>query len=314
MKLCIAILGPTASGKSEFALELAKKLSSEIVCMDSATVYRGLDIGSSKPTLQAQKEVPHHLLDILDPEEGFSAFHFVEQADLAIQTLNEKNKIPLVVGGTYFYLRALQHGMYQIPFIPPENIDALEKEYFEDDVLNLSRMHSDLKKWDPASAEVIHPNDRYRLLRTLAIIKTTGELPSRLKPAPRTEAQSQRIWIKYALCVSRNTLNQNIVERTEKMIQEGLIEETRKIWEKNPKARALQNIGYQEAVQVLQRKLTEKQIRNEIIEKTRQLAKRQITWLRSDSEVRFIDKRDVDRVILEINNLAYALKETPCNP
>jgi tRNA dimethylallyltransferase len=104
------------------------------------------------------------------------------------------------------------------------------------------------------------------------------------------------------------------VERTEKMIQEGLIEETRKIWEKNPKARALQNIGYQEAVQVLQRKLTEKQIRNEIIEKTRQLAKRQITWLRSDSEVRFIDKRDVDRVILEINNLAYALKETPCNP
>lgn len=306
-RLCIAVIGPTASGKTSFAVELAQKIGGEVVCMDSTTVYRGFDIGSSKPKPQEREKVPHHLIDILDPGEPFSAFHFVQRAEEIICEIQGRDKMPIVVGGTYFYLRALQHGMYSTPVIPAEIIENLEKEFFEDETLNTKRMHAELKAKDPEAGENIHPNDRYRLVRALAIIRTTGERPSQQKPTQISEGQKNRIWMKYALAVSRHVLNQAIVRRTEKMLTEGLLEETRKLQETFPQARPLQSIGYAEACQYLSKKLTEKQLRNEIIEKTRQLAKRQTTWLRSDPEVRYVDFRDVARVALEVENLKFAL-------
>ena len=306
-RLCIAIIGPTASGKTSFAVELAQKIDGEVVCMDSTTVYRGFDIGSSKPKPQDREKVPHHLIDILDPAEPFSAYHFVQHAEEVICAIQSRNKMPIVVGGTYFYLRALQNGMYSMPVITAEAIENLEKEFFEDEILNTKRMHAELRQKDPQAAENIHPNDRYRLVRALAILRTTGELPSQLKPTQVSESQKNRIWMKYAIAVSRHVLNQAIVRRTEKMLAEGLIDETRKLQEACPHARPLQSIGYAEASQFLAKKLTEKQVRNEIIEKTRQLAKRQTTWLRSDPEVRYVDFRDVARVQLEVENLKAAL-------
>lgn len=307
-KLAIAVVGPTASGKTGFAVEIATKLGGEIVCMDSTTVYRGFDIGTSKPTALDREKVPHHLLDILAPTEPFSAYHFVQHADEIMTEIQNRGKIPVVVGGTYFYLRALQHGMYQTAVIPAETIEGIEREFFEDETLNTAKMHAELKSKDEASAATIHPNDRYRLLRALAILRTTGELPSQLKPSHQSEPQRERLWIKYAIAMSRHSLSNNIVRRTEKMILAGLVEETRKLKEAHPHARPLNSIGYAESMQFLDKKLTEKQLRNEIIEKTRQLAKRQITWLRSDPEVRYVDFRDVERVILEVNNLTFALK------
>ncbi|MBI4406165.1 MAG: tRNA (adenosine(37)-N6)-dimethylallyltransferase MiaA [Deltaproteobacteria bacterium] len=306
MDVCIAILGATGSGKTAFAIELAKKIKGEIICNDSATVYRGFDIGSSKPTPEQRKAIPHHLVDILEPEEPFSAHHFVELATGAIESCRARNGVPIIAGGTYFYLRALQHGLYPLPPIPNGTIEAIENEYFEDDTLNTRRMHEDLRRLDPASADRIHPNDRYRLLRTLAIARTTGERPSSLKPAP-SEKQSQRLWLKYALVMNRQELAQTIIRRTEKMLSQGLVEETRQLLEQHSNARALQSIGYQEAVRYILGKITEKQLRNEIIEKTRQLAKRQICWLRSDPEIRFIGTDDLDRVVLEWDNLNGAL-------
>ena len=306
-QLCIAIVGPTASGKTTFAIEMAQRLSGEIVCMDSTTVYRSFDIGSAKPTPAEREKAPHHLLDVLDPGEPFSAYHFVQRADEIITEITERNKIPIIVGGTYFYLRALQNGMYPTPLIPAETIEAVEKDYFEDEKLNTVKMHAELKKNDPKAAETIHPNDRYRLVRAIAILRTSKDLPSELKPVPRTPEQESRLWLKYAMAVSRHTLNQAIVRRTEKIIQEGLVEETRGISEKYPNARALQSIGYLESSLFLKKQLTEKQLRNEIIEKTRQLAKRQTTWLRSDHEIRYVDFRDFDRVQLEVENLKSAL-------
>lgn len=304
-KLCVALVGPTASGKSRFAMEMAQKLDGEIICVDSTTVYRGFDIGSSKPSAEDRKLVPHHLLDILNPDEPFSAFHFVEHADEKITEIQSRNKLPILVGGTYFYLRALQHGMYPSNVIPAEVIENLEREFFEDEALNTKKMHSELTERDPKSAAAIHPNDRYRLLRALAILRTSKELPSTLKPIAISENQKNRIWVKYAMILSRHALNQNIVGRTEKMLQQGLVDETTKLMGATPHARALNSIGYAESVQFLNRKLTEKQLRNEIIEKTRQLAKRQMTWLRSDPEIRFIDHRDMERVGLEIENLRF---------
>lgn len=309
-RLALAIVGPTASGKTKIAIEIAKAIGGEIICMDSTTVYRGFNIGTSKPTPDETLAVPHHLLDILDPEEPFSAGHFVERAEACVAEIHSRGKIPIVTGGTYFYLRALQHGMYPTPVIPAEVIDSIEAEFFEEDVTNTVKMHAELKSKDAAAAEKIHPNDKYRLLRALAVIRTTGELPSKLKPVPLSSAQSTRLWLKYAVAISRHALNQNIVTRTEQMLLSGLSKETENLREQWPRARALSSIGYSECVQFLEKKLTEKQLRNEIIEKTRQLAKRQLTWVRSDAELRFIDSRDLPRVQKEVENLRHVLEGT----
>jgi tRNA dimethylallyltransferase len=304
--ICVAIIGPTASGKTSLAIQIAERVNGEIICMDSTTIYKGFDIGTSKPTQEEQAKIPHHLVDILDPDAAFSAAHFVDKTEESIETINAKGKLPIVVGGTYFYLRALQYGMYPNPPVPNEIVDAVEREYFEEETLNTSKMHADLGQQDPETAKSIHPNDRYRLVRALSILKT-GVKPSSLTPVPRNSGAEDRLWMKYAIALSRHQVSQAIVRRTEKMLADGLVEEARRLLEKHPQSRALQSIGYAEAVQFLQKKLTEKQLRNEIIEKTRQLAKRQVTWLRSDPEIRYVDFRDLDRIQLEIENLKFAL-------
>ncbi len=307
--LCIALIGPTASGKTTFALQLASRFPAEILCMDSTTVYRGFDIGTSKPTAPERAQAPHHLLDILDPNEPFSAFHFVQYADDLLTQIAERGKIPVVVGGTYFYMRALQNGIYPTSVISAEVIEGIEREFFDDESWNTPAMHAELKEKDPNAAKAIHPNDKYRLIRALSILRGTQDKPSELKAEPISEAQPSRLWIKYAIATPRHQLNQSIVRRTEKMLQGGLVKETAELTEKFPNARALGSIGYSEVSQFLKKQLTEKQLRNEIIEKTRQLAKRQTTWLRSDSEVRYVDFRDLDRIQKEIENLRFTLGE-----
>lgn len=307
-QLCIAILGPTAIGKSSFAVELAKILKGEILCMDSTTVYKGLDIGSSKPTPEQKAQVPHHLLDVIAPDEPFSAGHFVRLADKTIEDILSRKRVPIIVGGTYFYLKALQHGMYVTPPVSQYVLESIDKEFFNEDDFDSGALYQAVKEVDPKSAENLHPNDRYRLIRALAVFRVSQKRMSELSPEPLSEESKNRIWMKYSLTISRHKLNQKIVERTEQMLREGLVEETRKLHEKYPDAKALKSIGYNEAVLLIQKQLTEKQIKNEIIDKTRQLAKRQMTWLRSDPEVRYIDSRDLDRVQLEFNNLSYALK------
>jgi tRNA dimethylallyltransferase len=318
--LCIAIVGPTASGKTKLAIELAEQVNGEIICMDSTTVYKGFDIGSSKPTSQERARVPHHLLDILSPGEPFSAHHFVDEAEKCIEAIEDKCKIPIVVGGTYFYLRALQHGMYSLPAIPADTVDNIEKEFYVDDKLQTDRMHDELKARDPLSADKIHPNDRYRLLRALAVLRTTGELPSSLKPSPASDRSASRIWLKYALALSRHSLSDRIAERTDSMLKAGLVEETRSLRQQWPTSRALGSVGYAETCQFLDQKLTEDQLRTEIIEKTRQLAKRQTTWTRSDPELRYVDTRDVARMAKELENLKFVIDQKTwkdgksCNP
>lgn len=309
MNVCLAIVGPTASGKTALATELAQQIQAEIICMDSTTVYKGFDIGSSKPSSESQQKVPHHLLDILEPNEPFSAFHFVQEAERCIVEIQSRGKVPLIVGGTYFYLRALQHGMYPKAIIPAELLESIEREYFEEDSYNTARMHADLKQQDPKAAEKIHPNDKYRLVRALAFLKSCSDtLPSEQKAEPLSEGQRSRLWLKYAMLLSRQALTQNISLRTEQMLSQGLVEEARSLLDMFPTARALGSIGYDECVRHLNKQLTEKQLRNEIIEKTRQLAKRQMTWLRSDPQMRFIDTTDIPRIVLDWNNLKYVLE------
>lgn len=311
MNLTLAILGPTASGKTEFAIGLAERLNGEIVCLDSTTVYRELEIGTSKPTAVERGRVPHHLLDLLSPDEPFSAYHFVEEAERVIEDIQVRGKIPLVVGGSYFYLRALQHGMYPDTLVPPQVIESIEAEFADDDRLDSQKLHGALLEVDPVAAERIHPNDRYRLVRALGIWRSTGKRSSELKPERLGPNQATRIWLKYAMVRSRRELNNAIVQRTEAMIASRLVDEVKALTAKYPKGRALECIGYKEVTRFLNREITDKQLRSEIIENTRRLAKRQITWLRSDPEIHFIDSRDTDRVVLEVENLRFALETAP---
>lgn len=303
--ICLAILGPTASGKSLFALQLAKKIGGEILCVDSTTVYRELDIGSNKPTPEDRNTVPHHGLDLLNPDEPFSAGAFVEYAGKTISEIRNRGRIPILVGGTYFYFRAIQNGMFPIPPISGEVLEMIEKEFFEDGTLHTARMHQEVSTKDPEGAQKIHPNDRYRLMRALAILRTTNLKPSELKPT--LPSDNSCYWMEYALVYPRHILNQNIVFRTEKMLRDGLIDETKRLHKKYPNARSLQSIGYSECLSYLENRFSEKALRQKIIERTRQLARRQWTWLRGDPEIHYIDHRDLDRVSLEISNLATAM-------
>jgi tRNA dimethylallyltransferase len=306
--VCVAILGPTASGKSAFAMKLAEKIQGEIISLDSVAVYKGFDIGSMKPSEAERQAIPHHLIDVLEASGDFSAFGFVEMAERAIADIESRNRLPFVVGGTYFYLRALEQGMYPDVAVPDAVMEALGEEYLRDENLDTLRMYQDLTTADPLSAMKIHPNDHYRLLRMLAIYRSTGKKPSDLKPRKFQEKFRKRAWMKYVMTISRAALVQRIAARADDMIQRGLIEETRELLQKYPGARPLGAVGYAEAVRFIRGELGTKSLKDAIIDSTRRLARKQTTWLRADPQVRFVDSSDVDRVVLEIGNLTHVLR------
>ncbi len=306
--LCIVLLGRTASGKTDFSVVLAEKINAEIILLDSITIYKGFDIGSAKPPKEIREKIPHHLIDVVEPTDDFTACDFVKLAEEAIEKIHNNNKLPLIVGGSYFYLRALENGMFDVPGTSIEAIEAIEEKYLIDETLDYERMYLDLKEKDEEAALKIHPNDHYRIMRALAIIETTGKRVSSLKPI--TLKAQNRIWLKYALILPKHQLNQNIILRAEKMINDGLVEETKLLMQKYPKNKALNSIGYFEASQFIQNKMTEKQMVRSIIERTRQLAKRQMTWLRADPDIRYIDQNDMDRIVKDIENLRFSLRAT----
>ncbi len=304
--LCIAIIGPTASGKSAFAFQLAQKLGGEIVCVDSTTVYKGFDVGTSKPSAAEQAAIAHHCLDLLNPEAEFNAFDFVASARNAIEAIGSRGKVPILVGGSYFYLRALQNGMYPTGGYDDALLDSITEEFTTEDLLDTAKMHETLAKADPDAAQSIHQNDEYRLVRAVAMVRS-GKKPSTLKPSEGLDAKW--VWIKYAMAVSRKRLATNIALRTSHMLKAGLVDEVRSLMDKHAGAKPLESIGYKEASRFLRGDLPEGKLEQEINENTRRLVKRQMTWLRSDPEVRFIDSGDLPRVELEISNLRSALGE-----
>ncbi len=304
-KICLAILGPTASGKTEFAIQTAKAIDGEIVCVDSTTVYKGFDIGTSKPTQKQREQIRHHLIDILEPEQAFNARDFVESAKTCIEEIHSRGKTPILVGGSYFYLRALQVGMYPTGGYDEGLLETLAEEFSEGEGLNGEKLHSALLQIDPVSAAALHPNDTYRLLRAMALVRS-GKQPSSLKPVE--VLGPEWLWVKYAMTLSRNLLADNILARTQRMVDEGLVDEVRKLSIQFPKAKALGSIGYAETLRFLRNEITKETLIQSISENTRQLLKRQVTWLRGDPEVRFIDSGDLPRLELEISNLRAVLR------
>ncbi len=289
-KPLIAIVGPTASGKSALALEIGQRLPIEIIGCDSVQVYRGFDIGSSKPSLQDQEAIPHHVIDILNPEDDFHAGLFVEHADKAIEAVLQQEHVPLVVGGTGLYLRALLHGLTPAPRIPDAVRDTLQQE-LED--RGIHALHEELREADPTLAEQLPPTDTQRILRGLAIFRTTGEQLSALQEAHQFKPKRYKALL-LAMDIPRATLYEEINARVLRMMEAGLRQEVRNLMNTGVSldSRAMQAPGYKELVLVEQGEWSEEEAISKIQQAHRRYAKRQFTWFRGMSGVEWVDPKD----------------------
>jgi tRNA dimethylallyltransferase len=277
----LVLSGPTGSGKTALALSLGRSLPLEIVNADSLQVYRGMDIGTAKPTLAERREVPHHLIDVADPDEGYDAGRFVAESEEAIRGIRGRGKFPLVAGGTGMYIRALLRGLDPLP--KDAGIRAeLERRWREE---GGAALFAELRAVDPASAEAIHPSDRVRILRALEVASIAGSPPSRLKRRWAEAAGKFRILF-IAISMDRDELYRRIDERVDDMFRKGLVDEVRGLLAKGyaPDLKPMKALGYRHVVSHLSGAVPLSGAIAEMKRDTRRYAKRQRTWLSREPE------------------------------
>jgi len=279
-----ALLGPTASGKSRRALELAARHPVEIVSVDSAQVYRDMDIGTAKPSPQERARVPHHLIDLVDPTESYSAGRFRSDAIRAVEDILARGRIPLLVGGTMLYYRALAQGIDALPAAQPALRARIEARAAR---LGWPALHAELARVDPAGAARLSPNDAQRIQRALEVWEVSGEPLSALQ---RRAVQALPFRLRaYALIPEdRADLHRRIAERFERMLRDGLVDELvalRARYVLHAGLPSMRCVGYRQVWAYLEGEYGKDQLRDKAIAATRQLAKRQLTWLRSLPEL-----------------------------
>lgn len=279
------IAGPTASGKTRLALEVAQRLNAEIVSADSQQVYRWFDIGTAKPTEAELAQVPHHLISCIDPLEAFSAARFQRMADEAIAQIHARGRRVVVVGGTGLYLRVLLHGVVDAPGRDEQlRADLVALAQAQGDVA----LHSQLSQVDPVTAARLPPADVVRVIRALEIFHLTGKPASASRQLHAFAAQRycSRLWV---LDPPRAQLYQTIDERSRALFENGLLNETRELVERGfRQAAPMQAVGYRQALACLDGQLTRQQAIDETAKATRHYAKRQWTWFRKESGARFL--------------------------
>jgi tRNA dimethylallyltransferase len=281
--MAIAIMGPTASGKTAAALELAQHLPCEIISVDSALVYRGMDIGTAKPTCAEQAIVPHHLIDIIDPDQAYSAMQFRQDALRLIDEIISRKKVPLLVGGTMLYFKVLQEGL---DALPQADADVRAQLDAQAETIGMPAMHARLAEIDPVTAARLKPNDSQRIQRALEIHLLTG------KPMSELLARTAKEELPFTLLPialepsDRSVLHARIASRFENMVNQphGLIEEVEKLRARgdlNLNLPSMRCVGYRQTWEFLDGLYDRKTLMEKGIAATRQLAKRQLTWLRS---------------------------------
>ena len=285
---CWFLTGPTASGKSDLAIAWALEHNAEILSMDSAAIYRRIDIGTAKPTPEQRAAVPHHLLDIANPSEEFSVAQYCKAAEICVQDILARGKVPLFVGGTPLYLKALLRGLFDGPGADWSIRQELQAVV---DSCGLERLHAMLEEVDPVAAAKLHVNDSRRVIRAIEVYQLTGKPISQWqkeheKPTPQENCRV------YALEISKPELDARIAVRVDAMLAAGLIDEVRRLIQfDSPLSRtASQAVGYREPIEWIAKGETVplSEVREEIVLHTRQLAKRQMTWFRGLSECRII--------------------------
>ena len=284
----IALAGPTASGKTAAALALARELDAEIISVDSALVYRGMDIGTAKPTPAERAQVPHHLLDIRDPAETYSAADFVRDAHTAIGELQRRGKTALLVGGTMLYFKALFEGLDEMPPANEALRARIDREAAEH---GWPALHAELAAVDAATAQRLAPNDSQRIQRALEVFRATGRALSSFHGSSKATALQPRLFLSLEP-QARSWLHERIARRFDEMLAAGFLDEVRALRARgdlSPQLPSMRCVGYRQAWELLDahesagapRPLPLNELRDRGIFATRQLAKRQLTWLRS---------------------------------
>ncbi len=283
----LAVVGPTATGKTDVGILLAEALGGEIISADCMAVYQGMDIGTAKPSPEQRQRVPFHAIDVCRPDEPFSVARFQQLALEAIRQIRQRGAVPLVVGGTGLYVKALLDG-FQIP--PTAADEALRHSLWQEARRLGSRaLYTRLQEVDPFAASRIHPHDAVRIIRALEVYQVTGRPISewqRRQPPPEV-GRCRR----FGLTMSRELLYQRINERVERMIAQGWLEEVRRLLEAgyDPHLPAMRSLGYGELVQVAQGKMELSEAVALIQRETRRFAKRQLTWFRADKQIEWVD-------------------------
>lgn len=280
----IVLCGPTAVGKTAASIELAERLHGEIIAADSRTVYRQMNIGTAKPTPQQRERVPHHLLDIADPDQVVTVAGYRRIASETIWQVRGRNKIPIMTGGTGLYIRAVVDG-FTIPEVPPD--DALRLRLEESERRNPGILHARLREVDPVAAGRIHPRNVRRLIRALEVHEHTGQPISALQRSGDAVGPV----VQFGLTTDRATLYERIDTRVDEQIAAGLVDEVRQLLAKgyDTALPSMQSLGYKEIVVYLRGKIHLEEAIRLLKRNTRRFAKRQFTWFRRDDRIRWLD-------------------------
>jgi tRNA dimethylallyltransferase len=287
-------MGPTASGKTDIAIELCRRFPLELISVDSALVYRGMDIGTAKPDADTLRDTPHRLIDIRDPEDSYSAGDFVRDALGEMRAIFESGRTPMLVGGTMMYFRALTAGMAELPSADAELRAAIDAEAAE---RGWPALHEELRNIDPAAALRINPNDSQRIQRALEVYRLSGRALSAWQESGVEGAPAGKIGFeKLALQVEpRSLLHERIALRLERMLDAGFVDEVRRLMRRPDLSRespAMRAVGYRQIWAHLAGECSFEEARSRALAATRQLAKRQITWLRSENGLKTFDALD----------------------
>ena len=284
----ICLLGPTAAGKTALAVRLARELPADIISVDSAQIYRGMDIGTAKPDAATLAAAPHRLIDIRDPWQSYSAGEFRADAMRAVSDIQAAGRIPLLAGGTMLYFRALFQGLSALPKANAAVRRQLEAEAA---LRGWTSLHDELARVDPAAAGRIHPNDPQRIQRALEVYRLTGTPISQLQSAP-DQAPSWRVLKLVVSPADRAVLHQRIARRCEAMFAAGLVDEVRSLLA-DPRidadSPAMRAVGYRQVAEHLAGSTGEGEMQQRVVHATRQLAKRQLTWLRRERDAAWLD-------------------------
>ncbi len=304
----VIVCGPTGIGKTRAGIRLAERFGGEIVGADSMQIYRRMDIGTAKPTPDEKARIPHHLVDVVEPDAPFSAADYARLAGAAVDDLARRGTVPVVVGGTGLYIKSLIYGLFDAPATPRPVRDRLHRET---EALGLAVMYERLRTTDPDTAASVHPNDRFRILRALEVYETTGR-PASLHRSRHGFAVPRYDAFRIGLVMDRDALYERIDRRVDLMVAEGLLSEVASLLDAGypPSLKSMQAIGYRHMVDHIQGRTDWEETLHRLKRDTRRYAKRQLTWFRADPAVRWTAPGDLDLLEPE---LSHFLGRCPCH-
>lgn len=293
----IGIVGPTASGKTALSFALAEARPIEIVCMDSMQVYKGMDIGTAKPTKEEQALIPHHMIDVAEPQDEYSVAEYLQGAAAVIEGILSRGRLPVLVGGTGLYLRALSQGLTLGSTPKDEAVRAKFEALLMEE--GKERLHQRLAQVDPLAAARLHPNDSRRVIRALEVYEITGRPFSDQKPREEDAPYDIR---PYAPDWPREELYARVDQRAGAMVRGGLPDEVRALLDRgvSPQAQSMQGLGYKELIPYIKGEAELADCEDILKRRTRNYAKRQLTWLRPDSRVRWLDPYYMEQQFLSM--------------